>query len=46
MTMAAHKVVPNNEWLAARKELLVKEKEFSHLRNELSQLRRNNPGKR
>ena len=43
MTMAAHKIVPNNEWLAARKELLVKEKEFSGLRDELSQLRRDLP---
>jgi len=34
------KVVPPAEWLAARKELLRKEKEFSHLRDELSRLRR------
>jgi predicted dithiol-disulfide oxidoreductase (DUF899 family) len=43
MMIGAHKAVPNNEWLAARKELLVKEKEFSRLRDELSQLRRNLP---
>jgi len=41
--MAGHKVIPHNEWLAARKELLVKEKEFSRMRDELSQLRRNLP---
>jgi predicted dithiol-disulfide oxidoreductase (DUF899 family) len=43
MTMVTHKVVPNDEWLTARKELLLKEKEFSRLRDELSQLRRNLP---
>jgi predicted dithiol-disulfide oxidoreductase (DUF899 family) len=41
--MAGRKVTPHNEWLAARKELLVKEKEFSRMRDELSQLRRNLP---
>ena len=34
------KVVPPAEWLAARKELLHKEKEFSRLRDELSRQRR------
>jgi len=34
-----HKVVSQREWLAARKALLVKEKEFSKTRDELSRLR-------
>ena len=34
------KVVSQAEWLAARKELLKKEKEFSHLRDDLSRQRR------
>ncbi len=34
------RVVPPGEWLAARKELLRKEKEFSRLRDELSRQRR------
>lgn len=37
------KVVPPSEWLAARKELLKKEKEFSHLRDELNRQRRELP---
>jgi len=37
------KVVPPAEWLAARKELLRKEKEFSRLRDELSRQRRAMP---
>ena len=37
------KVVPPAEWLAARKELLNKEKEFSRLRDELSRQRRELP---
>jgi predicted dithiol-disulfide oxidoreductase (DUF899 family) len=40
---AANKVVAPNDWLAARKELLAKEKEFSRLRDELSQKRREMP---
>jgi predicted dithiol-disulfide oxidoreductase (DUF899 family) len=36
-------VVPPAEWLAARKELLHKEKEFSRLRDELSRQRRAMP---
>ncbi len=35
--------VDGDEWLAARKELLKKEKEFSRLRDELTQQRRNLP---
>ncbi len=37
------KVVSPAEWLAARQELLKKEKEFSRLRDELSQQRRELP---
>lgn len=38
-----HKVVSNEEWLEARKMLLKKEKEFTILRDRLSQERRNLP---
>ena len=38
-----HKAISKEEWLAARKQLLVKEKEFSRLRDELSQRRRDLP---
>lgn len=41
--MTTHKVVSKQEWLAARSELLAKEKEFSRLRDELSQRRRDLP---
>ena len=41
--LQSHKIVSSAEWLAARKELLVKEKEFSRLREELSQKRRDLP---
>jgi len=37
------KVVSPAEWLAARKELLKKEKEFTQLRDQLSQQRRDLP---
>ena len=37
------KVVPQAEWLAARKKLLAKEKEFTRLRDELSRQRREMP---
>ena len=40
---AVPKVVPQAEWLAARKELLRKEKEFTRLRDELSRQRRELP---
>jgi len=43
MTINNHKVVSKQEWLAARKELPVKEKEFSRLRDELSRRRRDLP---
>ncbi len=38
-----HKVVSEKAWLAARKALLVKEKKFSRLRDELNRQRRNLP---
>jgi predicted dithiol-disulfide oxidoreductase (DUF899 family) len=38
--MTGHAVVSPAEWLAARKELLAKEKEFTRRRDELSRLRR------
>jgi predicted dithiol-disulfide oxidoreductase (DUF899 family) len=38
-----HKVVAHEEWLEARKQLLRKEKEFTHLRDELSLQRRDLP---
>ena len=37
------KIVPQAEWVAARKELLKKEKEFTRLRDELSRQRREMP---
>ncbi len=41
--MEKHKIVSGNEWLAARKQLLVKEKEFTRLRDQLSTERRKLP---
>ena len=41
--MTDHPVVSSEKWLVARKELLAKEKEFSRLRDELTQQRRNLP---
>jgi predicted dithiol-disulfide oxidoreductase (DUF899 family) len=41
--MEQPKVVPPAEWLAARRELLKKEKEFSRLRDQLSKQRRELP---
>jgi predicted dithiol-disulfide oxidoreductase (DUF899 family) len=43
---ANHKVVSADEWLKARLELLVKEKEFTRLRDQLSQQRRELPWER
>ena len=37
------KVVSPAEWLAARKDLLAKEKEFTRLRDDLSRMRRELP---
>ena len=41
-----HKVVAHPEWIEARKDLLVKEKEFTKLRDRLSQQRRDLPWER
>src|SRR5438105_15126567 len=41
--MAQHTVVSHEEWLAARKQLLAEEKEFTRLRDRLSQRRRDLP---
>jgi predicted dithiol-disulfide oxidoreductase (DUF899 family) len=38
-----HRVVSHDEWLAARKAFLIKEKEFTRLRDQLSQQRRDLP---
>ena len=42
-TITSPKVVPREEWIAARKELLNKEKELTHLRDRLSAERRQLP---
>src|SRR5215469_5224221 len=41
--VVAHKVVSHDEWIAARKKHLAKEKEFTHLRDQLSRERRELP---
>ena len=41
--MQNHKVISREEWLDARRELLAKEKEFTRLRDQLSQARRELP---
>jgi predicted dithiol-disulfide oxidoreductase (DUF899 family) len=41
--LAAHKVVSHDEWVAARNKHLAKEKEFTHLRDQLSRERRQLP---
>jgi predicted dithiol-disulfide oxidoreductase (DUF899 family) len=38
-----HKVASHNAWIEARKQFLIKEKEFTHLRDRLSQERRDLP---
>lgn len=38
-TVKDHKIVPENEWVKSRKALLNKEKEFTILRDHLSQQR-------
>lgn len=40
-----HKIVSESEWIEARKQLLLKEKEFTRLRDQLSQQQRNLPWK-
>jgi predicted dithiol-disulfide oxidoreductase (DUF899 family) len=44
--LSAHEVVRHDEWIEARKALLAKEKEFTRLRDELSQERRALPWER
>jgi predicted dithiol-disulfide oxidoreductase (DUF899 family) len=41
--VVAHKVVSHDQWVAARKKHLAKEKEFTHLRDQLSRERRELP---
>src|SRR5918912_767189 len=41
--VVAHKVVSHDDWVAARKKHLAKEKEFTHLRDQLSRERRELP---
>lgn len=41
--MSKHPVMPRDEWLVARKALLVREKEFNRLRDRLSEERRTLP---
>ena len=41
-----HKVVPHDQWLAARQELLVKEKELTRQRDKVAALRRDLPWER
>lgn len=41
--MTQHKVVPHHAWIEARKQLLAKEKEFTRLRDQLSEERRQLP---
>jgi predicted dithiol-disulfide oxidoreductase (DUF899 family) len=42
-SLGSHKVVSEEEWLKVRKQLLTQEKEFTRLRDRLSQQRRNLP---
>ncbi len=44
--MEGHKVVSKDQWVSARKQLLAKEKEFTRLRDQLSQQRRELPWER
>jgi hypothetical protein len=39
-----HRIVSRDKWIEARKQILVKEKEFARLRDQLSQQRRDLPG--
>jgi predicted dithiol-disulfide oxidoreductase (DUF899 family) len=41
-----HKVVSHDEWLAARQELLAKEKAFQHQCDEMSRMQRDLPWER
>ncbi len=44
--MEKHQVVSHQEWIAARKDFLAREKEFTHLRDALSKQRREMPWER
>jgi predicted dithiol-disulfide oxidoreductase (DUF899 family) len=44
--MENHKVVPHGEWIEARQQFLAREKEFTRLRDQLSQQRRDLPWER
>ncbi|GLQ52104.1 DUF899 domain-containing protein [Dyella flava] len=44
--MLHHQIVSHDAWIAARKRFLAKEKEFTHLRDQLSQERRQLPWER
>ena len=44
--MAAHRVVSHDEWVAARRKHLAKEKEFTRIRDQLSRERRELPWER
>lgn len=44
--MAQHRIVSHEEWLQARKHFLAKEKELTHLRDELSRQRQELPWER
>jgi predicted dithiol-disulfide oxidoreductase (DUF899 family) len=44
--MDQHRIVPHDQWVAARKEFFAKEKELTHLRDELSRQRRDLPWER
>jgi predicted dithiol-disulfide oxidoreductase (DUF899 family) len=46
MAETAHKIIPQAEWIKARKELLVKEKEYTRLGDELARRRRELPWER
>ena len=44
--MDQHRIVPHDQWIAARRDFLAKEKEFTRLRDELSRERRELPWER
>ena len=44
--MEKHQVVSHREWIEARKDFLAKEKEFTRVRDRLSQQRRELPWER
>ena len=46
MADVSHKIISHDEWIAARKALLVKEKEYTRLGDELARLRRELPFER